>query len=124
MILVDTSVWIDHLNAPVPELLSRLNAGEVLIHHLVIGEIACGTMRNRGEVLSNLQSLPRIREVDHERVFREIETNRLMGRGIGFIDAHLLTSVLAHGDATLWTRDLRLQRIAEEMGVATPEHPL
>ena len=124
MILVDTSVWIDHLNAPVPELLSLLNAGEVLIHHLVIGEIACGTMRNRAEVLSNLQSLPRIREVDHERVFREIETNRLMGRGIGFIDAHLLTSVLAHGDAPLWTRDLRLQRIAEEMGIATPERPL
>ena len=107
-----------------PELLSWLNAGEVLIHPLVIGEIACGTMRNRAEVLSNLQSLPRIREVDHERVFREIETNRLMGRGIGFIDAHLLTSVLAHGDATLWTRDLRLQRIAEEMGIATPERPL
>ena len=124
MILVDTSVWIDHLNAPVPELLSWLNAGEVLIHPLVIGEIACGTMRNRAEVLSNLQSLPRIREVDHERVLREIETNRLMGRGIGFIDAHLLISVLAHGDATLWTRDLHLQRMAEEMGVATPERPL
>ena len=123
MILVDTAVWIDHLNAPVQELLDRLRAGEVLIHPLVIGEIACGTMRNRMEVLSHLQVLPRIGEVDHERVFRVIETNRLMGRGIGFIDAHLLASVITESGASLWTRDLGLNRIAEELGVAFTEHP-
>ena len=62
--------------------------------------------------------------VDHERVLEEIDANRLMGRGIGFIDAHLLTSVIAQSGATLWTRDQRLNRIADEMGVAFPDRPL
>ncbi len=122
MILVDTAVWIDHINAPVPELLHRLSAGEVLTHPLVIGEIACGTIRNRAEVLAHLQSLPRIGEVAHVRVIEEIETNRLMGRGISFIDAHLIASVIRDGSASLWTRDRRLAQISEELGVAYPEH--
>ena len=124
MILVDTAVWIDHINAPVTELLRRLAAGEILTHPLVIGEIACGTIRNRTEVLSHLRSLPMIREVDHQRVLQEIDAHHLMGRGIGFIDAHLLTSVVSQSGVSLWTRDQRLKRIAEEMGVSYPESPL
>ena len=92
MILVDTSLWIDHINIPVAnipvaELQDLLNADEVLIHPMVIGEIACGTIRNRAEVVHYLRSLPRIAEVSHERVLQEIEAGEFMGRGIGFIDA-------------------------------------
>ena len=124
MTLVDTAVWIDHINAPVTELLNLLSDGEVLTHPMVIGELACGTIRRRGEFLSYLAALPMIGLVDHERVLEEIDANRLMGRGIGFIDAHLLTSVIAQSGATLWTRDQRLNRIADEMGVAFPDRPL
>ncbi len=121
MILVDTAVWIDHLNAPITELLDRLDTREVLVHPMVIGEIACGTMRDRAVILSLLQSLPRIGELTHDQVLKEIEAGGFMGRGIGFIDAHLLTSVMARSGTTLWTRDQRLKQIAEEMGVAFPE---
>ncbi len=121
MILVDTAVWIDHINASVSELLNRLDSGQVLTHPMVIGEIACGTIRNRAEILSYLWALPMIEEVDHETVLQEIETNRLMGRGIRFIDAHLLAAVIINRDASLWTRDRRLNRIAEEMGLSFTE---
>ena len=79
MILVDTSLWIDHINTPVAELQDLLNADEVLIHPMVIGEIACGTIRNRAEVVHYLRSLPMIVEVSHERVFQEIEAGGFMG---------------------------------------------
>ena len=121
MILVDTSLWIDHINAPVAELQDLLNANEALIHSMVIGEIACGTIRNRAEVVHYLRSLPRIAEVSHERVLQEIEAGGFMWRGIGFIDAHLLSSVIADDSASLWTRDRRLERIAGDLGVAFSE---
>ncbi len=121
MILVDTAVWIDHITAPITELLNRLDTREILVHPMVIGEIACGTMQERPVILSLLQSLPRIGELTHDQVLQEIETGGFMGRGIGYIDAHLLTSVMAQSGASLWTRDQRLKRIAEEMGVAFPE---
>ena len=123
MILVDTSVWVEHLRSPVSELQDQLRTGQVLTHPMVIGELACGMIRRRREFLSYLGALPIIPELTHERVLEEIETNRLMGRGIGFIDAHLLTSVIAGAGAALWTRDRRLNRIAEELGVAFPERP-
>ena len=91
MILVDTSVWVEHLRSPLSELQDQLRTGQVLTHPMVIGELACGMIRRRREFLSYLGPLPIIPELAHERVLEEIETNRLMGRGIGFIDAHLLT---------------------------------
>ncbi len=124
MNLVDTSVWVDHLRSPVPVLQSQLRAGQVLTHPMVIGELACGMISRRGEFLSYLTALPGIALLDNERILRDIEKNRMMGRGIGFIDAHLLCSVIARGGTTLWTRDQRLKRIAEEMGVAFLEEAL
>lgn len=118
MNLVDTSVWIDHLRSPLPMLQSQLRAGQVLTHPMVIGELACGMIRRRGEFLSYLAALPGIAPLDNDRVLQDIEDNRMMGRGIGFVDAHLLSSVIARGATTLWTRDQRLKRIAEEMGIA------
>ena len=123
MILVDTSVWVEHLRSPVSELQDQLRTSQVLTHPMVIGELACGMIRRRREFLSYLGALPIIPELAHERVLEEIETDRLMGRGIGFIDAHLLTSVITDAGTALWTRDRRLNRIAEELGVAFPERP-
>ena len=91
---------------------------------MIIGELACGMIRRRSEFLSFLAALPMIGQLDHERVIQEIGTNGLMGRGIGLIDAHLLMSVIAQTGAALWTRDQRLKRIAEEMGIAFAEGPL
>ena len=121
MILPDTSVWIAHMRDPIVELRQLLETGQVVIHSMVIGEIACGTFHERADFLSYLHSLPRIGELPHDQVIKEIETGGFMGRGIGFIDAHLLTSVMSRSDATLWTRDQSLRQIAEEVGVAFPE---
>jgi predicted nucleic acid-binding protein len=115
VILVDTSVWVDHLRSGIPELAARLEGGEVLIHPWVIGELACGNLRDRHRVLSLLQGLPMAPTASDPEVLSMLETHQLMGRGIGWIDAHLLASaLLAHG--ALWTRDRRLAGIAEELG--------
>ena len=123
MILVDTSVWIDHFRAPEAELRERLKAGEVLMHSMVIGEIACGNLSRRTQTLARLRSLPRIPESEHDEVMRTIESERLMGRGLGYIDAHLVCSVLRDDDSSLWTRDTRLKQVAEELGAAFLETP-
>ena len=123
MILADTSVWVDHLRRPNPEMVERLSARDILIHPFVIGELACGTLPDRS-VLQRLDELPQIVIATDDEVLSLIESNRFMGRGIGFIDAHLLTSVVSQSGVSLWTRDQRLKRIAEEMGVAYPESPL
>ena len=124
MNLVNTSVWVDHLRSPEAKLQSQLRTGQVLTHPMVIGELACGIILQRSEFLSYLGTLPIIGQLDHDRVIQEIEINRLMGRGIGFIDAHLLMSVIDQTGATLWTRDQRLKRIAEDNGIAFAEGPL
>ena len=118
---MDTSVWIDHLRAAEAKLRDLLGAGDVLMHSMVIGEIACGNLARREQVLARLRSLPRIPELEHEDVIRQIESERFMGRGLGFIDAHLICSVLSVDDTSLWTRDQRLKRVATELGVAFSE---
>lgn len=118
MILVDTSVWIDHLHNSEGHVRELVNAQEVLMHPMVVGETSCGRLRNRDGVLRNLSHLPAIRECEHEEVRSMIERRGLAGRGISFIDAHLLCSVLAQSGTTLWTRDTRLRRIADDLGVA------
>lgn len=117
MILVDTSVWIDHLNRREAHLRELLDAREVLTHPMVVGEISCGRLRNREGVLRMLSGLPAIRECEHEKVRSMIEHRGLMGLGLSFIDVHLLCSVLARSGTTFWTRDARLRRIADELGV-------
>lgn len=117
MILVDTSVWIDHLRTGVSVLSTALEEGEVLMHPFVVGEMACGNLKNREEVLTYLELLPHAPLASHSEVLEFIEQQSLMGRGIGFVDVHLLASVALAGTAFLWTRDKRLARTARDLEV-------
>ena len=94
MILVDTSVWVDHLRSPEPEVVEQLNANNVLVHPFVIGELACGMLPDRPGVLRRLSLLPQIEQAAQDVVLSTIESVGLMGRGVGFIDAHLICAVL------------------------------
>ncbi len=94
MVLVDTSVWIAHLRDGSAELEALLNDGEVTCHPFIIGELACGNLRNRFEILSLLEALPSATMVEHEEVMRFIEHHHLMGKGLGYVDMHLLASAL------------------------------
>jgi predicted nucleic acid-binding protein len=104
VLLVDTSVWIDHFRQGVPELRDALVREEVGMHPFVLGEIACGSIRRRAEVLSDLEQLPRIGVAEHEEVMAVLERHRLAGKGLAWIDLHLLASARLNG-ASLWTRD-------------------
>ncbi len=97
MVLVDTSVWVRHLRQGELNLERLLNDGEVMFHPFVVGELACGNMRNRTEILSLLQILPLVTEAKHEEVLQFIEQNHLMGKGIGYIDIHLCASTVLTG---------------------------
>jgi predicted nucleic acid-binding protein len=120
VILVDTSVWVEHLRRGLPRLATRLQEGEALIHPWVIGELACGTLRNRQEVLELLQGLPAATVASDSEVLLLIERGHLMGRGIGYVDVHLLASArLSH--CRLWTQDRRLAAVAEELGLGASE---
>ncbi len=121
MILVDTSVWIDHLRAGVPKLAAALESGQVLVHPFVIGELACGTLHNRKEVLGLLGRLPHAPVATDAEVLGFIENRALMGRGIGYLDAHLLASTLLGGTVWLWTRDRRLLHVANELKIGFKE---
>lgn len=118
MILVDTSVWIDHLRAGDEPLAARLQAGEVLAHPWVIGELALGNLGQRQVILSSLRRLPQAAVATDEEVLLFIERNNLAGLGIGYVDAHLLASTRLSPGATLWTRDRRLSKVAEGLGLA------
>ena len=118
MILVDTSVWIDHLCAGEAALVSLLNNDQVLIHPFVTGELACGNLQKRSGLLNLLQNLPQSLVATQQEVLFFIEQHHLMGRGIGFIDAHLLAATALQGSARLWTRDKHLDRLAVELHIA------
>lgn len=117
MILVDTSVWVEHLRSGNAALAAELEAGRVLAHPLVVGELACGTLRNRREVLDLLGRLPSAPTATHAEALDFIERRALMGRGIGFIDVHLLASAALASPTQLWTRDRRLAAIASELSL-------
>ena len=119
MILVDTSVWVDHLRAGEQSLEELLQHGRVLTHPFVIGELACGNLQNRETVLMLLQELPRAQIATDEEVLFFIDRHRLHGLGIGYIDAHLLASVSLKETARLWTRDKRLHASASALGLAS-----
>jgi predicted nucleic acid-binding protein len=115
MILVDTSVWIDHLHKSEPTLVAALEAGQVLMHPFVVGELACGNLNNRTELLALLRDLPPAPVASDAEALGFIDRHQLMGRGIGFLDVHLLASVALAADASLWTRDKRLEKVAETL---------
>jgi len=118
MILVDTSVWIDHLRSGDDRLAQLLNRSQVVMHPFVIGELACGNLRQRDEVLRLLKNLPQAVVASHDEVLHLIEHKQLMGLGIGFIDAHLLASTILSDTTGLWTHDKRLQKVARGLELA------
>ena len=115
MILVDTLVWIDHLRGVETRLSPLLYDNQVLVHPMVVGELACGDLRNRAEVLSLLSGLPSAPVAADSEVLTLIERRRLMGRGIGYIDAHLLAAAALASPCRLWTSDRRLGEMAERL---------
>ena len=121
MILVDTSVWIDHLRHGDPSLVTVLESGRVLMHPFVVGEVACGNLNRRAEVLMLLRELPPAPVASDDEALEFVERRGLMGRGIGYIDVHLLASVALAGDVRLWTRDKNLGSAAKEMELAFDE---
>jgi predicted nucleic acid-binding protein len=117
MILVDTSVWVDHLRRGDARLQALLGAGQVLVHSFVIGELALGNLRGRDAILQSLQDLPKAVSAEASEVLDFIERNALFGLGIGYVDAQLLAS--ARLSATLlWTHDKRLHEVAVRLGLA------
>jgi predicted nucleic acid-binding protein len=117
MILVDTSVWIDHINASDPMLISLLAEERVLAHPCVIGEISLGSLRDRGVVLGALLDLPRAPIATPEETFYLIEREGLFNRGIGYVDTSLLASARLQPGISIWTRDKRLKAVAEELNL-------
>ena len=118
MILVDTSIWIQHLRRGHEALAELLDAGSVVLHPFVLGELALGNLSPRELVLNSLQALPQATVAMHEEVLAFIETGALSGLGVGYVDAHLLASVRLTAGTLLWTRDRRLQHAAERLGLA------
>lgn len=117
MILVDTSVWVDHLRRGDDTLIQLLSQGQVYIHPMIIGELACGHLQNRKQLIDLWQNLPCSVEASHHEAMLFVESHRLMGRGIGFVDVHLLTSTRLTANTQLWTRDNRLASVAQFLGV-------
>lgn len=118
MILADTSVWIDHLRGREAGLAPLLQAGRVLMHPAVLGEIALGTLRQRDIVLRAVAGLPQAVIAMDAEVMLLVDRHALHGQGIGWVDAQLLASVLLTPEARLWTVDRRLAGVADRVGVA------
>jgi predicted nucleic acid-binding protein len=116
VVLVDTSVWVAHLREGNAKLEALLNEGMVVCHPFIIGELACGTMRSRAQILSLLQSLPTAEIAEHSEVLLFIEHNRLVGKGLGYVDVHLLASAVLT-DISLWTLDRKLQQASARIRI-------
>jgi predicted nucleic acid-binding protein len=114
MVLVDTSVWVSHLRDGNAELANLLDNGRVLCHPLIVGELACGNLKDRSLILSFLQLLPVSIEAEHHEVRSFIENHRLMGKGLGYVDVHLITSAVLTG-VPIWTLDKKLAQTADSL---------
>ncbi|MBE0448003.1 MAG: type II toxin-antitoxin system VapC family toxin [Actinobacteria bacterium] len=117
MVLVDTSVWVAHLHQGNTGLETLLNDSNVVCHPFIIGELACGNIKNRSEILSLLKALPRVTQARHDEVMQFIENYRLMGLGLGYIDMHLLASTLLT-QVPIWTFDKKLNEVALKLRLA------
>ena len=118
MILVDTSVWVDHLRIGDAKLVDLLEGGLVVVHPFVIGELALGSLQNREPILASLAALPQTPVASHDETLYFVERHGLYGRGIGYVDVHLLAAVQLLGEARLWMRDRRLRAVAKALDVA------
>lgn len=114
MILVDTSVWVEHLRSGTIGLETLLLDGQVFCHPFIVGELACGNLKNRGEILALLQNLPMASCAEDDEVIQFINDHQLMGRGLGYIDIHLLMSSRLN-NILLWTLDKRLHGAAQSL---------
>ena len=115
--LVDTTVWVDHLRRGDEILVGQLEQSQVSVHPFVIGELACGNLRNRGAILTAITQLPRAPVVAHEAALEFLESRGLAGCGLGWVDVHLLASAVASGDKLL-TRDRKMREVAEALSLA------
>jgi predicted nucleic acid-binding protein len=118
VILVDTSVWIEHFRSTSPSLTELLGGGEVLGHPFVLGELALGNLRRRDDILRALRRLPQATGASHREVLQFIDSEALFGRGIGYVDAHLLAAARLTVGSKLWTLDRHLQAVAAQLGLA------
>jgi hypothetical protein len=119
MVLVDTSVWVAHLRHGKIGLERLLNESRVICHPFIVGELACGNIRNRAKILGYLQALPQAIEAEHGELIEFIDKYRLMGKGLGYIDIHLLASARLV-TASLWTLDKKLKEVAIDiLGIKT-----
>jgi predicted nucleic acid-binding protein len=114
MVLVDTSIWVTYLRRGNRQLEKLLMDAEVMCHPFIIGELACGNLKNRNEIISLLQSLPSAPTIEFDEFIFFIDRNHLMGKGIGFVDVHLLASAQLTG-IPLWTADKRLKSAADQL---------
>jgi hypothetical protein len=121
MILVDTSVWIDHLHHTDAALVALLEQNAVWMHPMILGELACGNLKHRASLIGLWQALPRLSAATDVEARQFLEIHELLGQGIGFIDVHLLCVVALANGAQLWTRDQRLAEIATGLGLEYPE---
>jgi predicted nucleic acid-binding protein len=119
MILADTSIWIDYLRQGEPLLTEQLNRDQVLMHGMVLGELAMGNFKNRQLLLRRWGALPFIQSATDAQVLQFLETHQLMGKGLGWVDLHLVTAVSLSVNVQLWTRDKRLKTIAETLNLAS-----
>ena len=117
MVLADSSVWIAHLREGQPELVDLLTKGLVCMHPFIQGELACGNLKNRGSLLADLNALPKAQRVSDAEVMHLIEVRRLAGKGLGWVDVHLLAAALVSG-CRFWTLDKRLDRAASELALS------
>jgi predicted nucleic acid-binding protein len=117
MVLVDTSVWIDHLRKGDAALAAALEGGRVLMHPFVLGELACGNLNDRAGLLALLRDLPPAPVATDDEALGFIDRHALMGRGIGYIDVHLLASAALAAPTRLWTRDRRLWNVAVDLNL-------
>ena len=116
MVLVDTSVWIEHFRSGGVGLDALLNDGQVVCHPFIVGELACGNLKNRSVILSLLQELPMAVRAEDAEILHCIDHHRLMGKGLGYIDMHLLMSAILTR-APLWTLDRRLREVTQDLGL-------
>ena len=117
LILADTSVWVRHFRNGEEHLIELLDQGLIACHPFIVGELACGSLKNRQEIIQLLEALPRVNTLDHSEVLWLIESRNLMSQGIGYVDTHLLGAALV-SNTPLWTLDKSLQNLAEQLNIS------